>query len=758
MVRRRIATLIVILGALYAVLTVRLAALQLDGERHAEFLRRSQHLAISYPAPRRGRILSQDGHVLSVNQPTFELHVFHRDLSPRERLLDSLFRVFRGDIGFDRQTLEARMRQLAEIDPITNSQFADARGHSQPTQWIPFLTRIDRPIAERLRKRLKRQRRAVRRAFLLRPMEEGGRRHELCFSPTVLFNEEFALMRVARVVAARGSESVTQIYERLVDSVGRIAPGLRLQWRPLLRDVSLDVVTAIEYSPTDFRGLKCVHADRRFYPEREICGSFLGHLRRPEAELIEELRAQGLTVERARFDGTFDTEEFIALRPYLRSEKDLVGALGLEAFYEDQLRGRYGARVRQVDSVGRTVRVIAEVEPEDGVDLYCTVDLELQRFLHRELESVLRGQSGGAAASAVVMDLSTGALLAYVGLPSFDPNRMLGREYASYLEEMTRRWGGRTDGWFLDRPSRHAMDPGSVFKLVLAAAALESAAETGYSPTDLLRCEHRYEPYGLRCVSTTGHGLDGLDLSTALKVSCNTYFYELGLQRLTAERFHPWAERLGYGCPVGIDLVPLDQSGFLKPADAVEGIQVCRYSIGQVHVRATALQVLSSVATIATDGRRIQPHLVAPRPHPGSTDGCAVSFDRSGSVFNDASTAMYLRRAMWRVTHDRRGAPGTAAKEHHGLLGLRVAAKSGTAERAARPGAGETNDAWLAGFAPASASGELIDAPPRIAFVVVVEGTGGHGADVCAPIVSRMIKKRFASVDPDAYFLSGAER
>ena len=192
------------------------------------------------------------------------------------------------------------------------------------------------------------------------------------------------------------------------------------------------------------------------------------------------------------------------------------------------------------------------------------------------------------------MEVASGALLASVSYPAVDPNRPWEE---SYVTEMNALWG-RESGWRMDGPSRRPLFPGSIFKIVVAAGAVESAP--GYTPQMRYPCRHKFDLISkLSCNSVNGHTPDGtVNLSEALQFSCNNYFYYLALRHLKAEGIFGWGQRFGFGRPTEIDLGRGGtETGLLRPPDEVKGdVNACYYSIGQVHVKATPLQVVGAVA------------------------------------------------------------------------------------------------------------------------------------------------------------------
>jgi penicillin-binding protein 2 len=758
MVRTRIKLLLWILIVPFVAAVARLAYLQLVPEVHARYWKLSQHRTRTFSAPIRGRIISRDGKVLAGNKPLYRLHANYTRLNPRREALAAVVREIRKRSPFpDPDEVESRI--LAASDPRALAASAED-GADGPGDLLPLVENVDRDLAERLEATL----RAWPGFFELLPAGEGPSLG-LWFRPGRLLAMEVTLHRVAALMGPPESAPATYALLRsMIDS--EIARVEAMVERELVEDrkenaredlierkrktiraliyrreswllassVPAEAVTAIEYHPRLFPGIEVEDAVQRVYPESEVCGTLTGYLRRVTQEDEERLRLEGRLVEGLDEGGGVEALEESRKGSLRRT--DLLGTGGLEEYHDERLRGLYGLRIQRVNKLGEAVDLLEDLPPEDGEDVLVSIDAGLQRSLHDVLAASVRplgGRDAGVAGSAAVMSLEEGelgALLASVGFPGIDPNRMT-HESGPYQKELERDWEPQTGGWFLDRPSRHALYPGSVFKLVVAAAAMEAAApwEGDYSPERRYECSYEFKLLPqVHC--SARHPRADIDLVTALQHSCNSYFYYLGLEHLGPPLLRDWAVHFGYGRPTGVDLPAHKlESGILLPAEEVRGKRgACLLSIGHAYVRATPLQVLRGVAAIAL-GRPVlpRPWLVAPRgPH------------ESLPIAN-ARTAGAIREGLWRTAH----APdGTAADPRLGLHRFDAGFKTGTAEILSGPGT--PHHAWLVGFAPFEA--------PRIAFVIVIEKTPLHGAVACAPVARRLLE-HFAEREPGLYLV-----
>jgi penicillin-binding protein 2 len=395
---------------------------------------------------------------------------------------------------------------------------------------------------------------------------------------------------------------------------------------------------------------------------------------------------------------------------------DLVGKSGLERTYDDRLRGQRGWNLVSVNNVGRHVgEARVGTLPAAGSPIEVTIDLVLQQALREGL-----GEETGAG---VFLDPWTGEILALVSTPAFDPNQ--------FVEGLTTRaWNALNADPrrpLHDRAIGSFYAPGSVFKVLMAVAGLETGTVTA---SDTVWCNGSTLIHGhpRLCWRRGGHG--SANLRSALTHSCNVYFYHLGA-RMGIEGITLWGERLGLGRPTGIDL-PGEARGVL-PSEAWKRANLGQpwfpgdtvsVAIGQGLLAVTPLQVATLVATVATGGRRPVPHLMRGSGH----EPLIVPLR--------ASTVEIVRQAM-------RDAVQQGTGRSADLPGARVAGKTGTAQ-VFKHSAGidadllpkaERDHAWFAGFAPADA--------PRIAFAVVVEH-GGHGGTTAAPIARRVLEVFFS--------------
>ena len=437
-------------------------------------------------------------------------------------------------------------------------------------------------------------------------------------------------------------------------------------------------------------------------------------------------------------------QEFIDVANYAGTT--LMGKLGVERAFEDELHGRTGhqqllvnAQGRRVERVGLATPQLQRREPVAGNDLYLGVDARLQQVA----EAALAGQR----AALVAIDPRNGDVLAFVSTPTFDPNGFArGLSYAEYAS-----LSGDIDVPLYDRALRGVYPPGSTIKPLVALAALQygitdpKARRLCRGAFQLPGSSHRYRDW-----KKTGHG--SVDMHMAIAVSCDVYFYGVSAE-MGIDRMHDFLGQFGLGEKTGLDvsgertgLLPSTawkRQAFKKPEAQVwfPGETVIA-GIGQGYMLATPLQLAHAIATVAMRGKRFAPRLV--RGIRDASTGEVRTLEPKALpdvVVADPAYWDVVIGGMVGVTND----PwGTARRSQQGAP-YRIAGKTGTAqvfsigqkERYDEKDIAERlrDHALFVAFAPAEA--------PTIALAVVVEN-GRSGSGTAAPIARKVL---------DAYLL-----
>ncbi len=396
-----------------------------------------------------------------------------------------------------------------------------------------------------------------------------------------------------------------------------------------------------------------------------------------------------------------------------------IGKNGLELEYEDELLGEVGNQNVETNARGRVLRVLSRVDPKPGKDLVLNLDADLQRVATQALAD-RRG-------AAVALDVKTGAVLAAVSMPSFDPNLFVtGISFRDY-----RNLNQSLDLPLFNRFLQGQYPPGSTLKPVMGAGGLHHEIITpSHTVRDpgfyrLPNSSHQYRDW-----KRQGHA-PRVDLMQAIVESCDTYFYDLG-HRMGIDLMHDFGRHFGLGQPTGVDL-PSERKGLWPSRAWKRGARgVAWYPgdnlnvvIGQGDVLATPMQLAVVSATLANRGQRLRPQMVkilGDEPQAPIVDGQIELDDRHWD---------FIHEAMANVMHGERG---TARRVGQGAP-YRMAGKSGTAQVVAIA-QGEEYDseallerqrdhALFIAFAP------LED--PRIAVAVIVENAES-GSGVAAPV------------------------
>ncbi len=432
--------------------------------------------------------------------------------------------------------------------------------------------------------------------------------------------------------------------------------------------------------------------------------------------------------------GEISEQELRSGRYKNRYPGDLVGKCGIEARFEPELAGKDGQQKLEVDARGRLVRLIDKRPAVSGDNLYLTIDLDLQEAC----EEAMKGKSG----AIVAMDPQTGQILAMVSSPGFDLN--------DFVKGITKtQWKALNNPVtrpLLNRAFQCSYAPGSTFKIVTAAAALEEGIVT---KNTILNCGSSYR-LGRRVFrdwSWRGHG--ETNLHKALVESCDTYFYQVGL-KLGIRKIARYARAFGLGSKTGIDL-PDENPGLV----ATPGWKRRRYhepwqkgetlitAIGQGFTLVTPLQMARLISAVANGGRLYRPiymeKILAPDGH------CVVSFHSEvmGTLPVSRSHLRTIRLGLLGAVQEDKGT-GKQCR----VSGVHVAGKTGTAQviGQARRRRNEKDmpfkfrdHAWFVAYAPAER--------PELAVAVLVEH-GGHGGSVAAPIARKVFERWFQIQSP----------
>ena len=409
------------------------------------------------------------------------------------------------------------------------------------------------------------------------------------------------------------------------------------------------------------------------------------------------------------------TESELKERPELK-EGDIIGKSGLEKMHDVFLRGSPGIDYIEVDAKGREIGLIKEmksIEPEPGAEVRLTIDINLQKMV----DSLFTEYTSG---SVVAINPQDGSVLVLYCKPGFDPNILVKGISFEGLRKMVFREGSS----FWNRATRSIYPPGSIFKIVVAAIALEDGVIIANTRMNSCSGSLRIGNRIFNCWKR--HGI--LKTHKAIVQSCNVFFYQVGM-KLGFSNFEKGVKRLRFFEKTGIDL-PEEKCGFFPDkewykkkfdiSDPTRGM-VANLSIGQGEVLVTPLEVCSFFSGIANEGYIMTPHLVKQIQDISGNILYKPEMHRRKISLSE-KTINFLRKAMLGVVNES-GGTGVLSR----IKDIKVAGKTGTTENPH----GEDH-AWFVAFAPYD--------KPEICIVVMVENAG-HGGNIAAPIAREIIKK-----------------
>jgi penicillin-binding protein 2 len=490
----------------------------------------------------------------------------------------------------------------------------------------------------------------------------------ICYNVAVVYQELRNREKLIRLLS-RLLDTPREEIERAIDrSAARpYAPVT------VLEDIDKDKAFALEEESFDIRGLVIETKSIRNYIYNNSGSHIFGYL----SEISER--------------------ELESLKEYGYRAKDLVGRDGLEKYYNNDLAGVDGGLQIQVDNKGRQVGVLGYKDPIKGKDLRLTIDIGLQKLCDKALE----GKSG----AAIVMNPNTGEVLALSSSPSYDPNIFIKAEESGQRLKLLR---DKSQYPLLNRAISGIYPPGSIFKIVVASAALQLNkinSQTHFNCTGTyVLGKGKFD-----CWKEGGHG--DQNVTDALMNSCNVFFYNTG-RATGVDNIEHFARMFGFGARTGIDL-PDEAKGVVpgrmwkrsqKKDSWYEGDTI-NYTIGQGYLLVTPIQALEMVALIANRGSIVKPYIVN---RVGSQE--PVKQERRGAGIKEGVIST-IREGMYRVVNTENGT-GKRAR----LQGMAAAGKTGTAQNPQ----GRTH-AWFVGFAPFG--------DPRICLVVFLEHGGKGGLE-----------------------------
>ncbi len=570
--------------------------------------------------------------------------------------------------------------------------------------------------------------------------------------------ERDVLMRLSQLIDVPYSTSEgldLPAYRGEISAIGRSdyppfgeapAPGLRemvenvrylVPYAPIVvsQNVDRDLALLIaQESGVTMPGVDIATVSRRRYTHGELTSQVLGFLGPIPPESVETYEQKGYN-----------------------AAVDRIGYAGIEAQLEELLRGIPGRRVVERDVLGQELGVLAETEPSPGDNVYLTLDVELQAVAEAALAEGL-AEAGSQRGVVVLLDPRDGQVLALVSLPTFDNNMFSRRldldEYNRLLRDPHRP--------FINHAIADQVPPGSIFKIVPAAAALQEGIINRFTT---ISCPGRMflpnrfapddaslaQPFYCWIDLQYGHGHGPLNVVEALAQSCDIFFYQVGggfepaqFVGLGVDRLAAYATQFGLGSATGLDL-PGEAAGLVPTPQWKRQVyqetwttgNTYNLSIGQGDLLATPLQMANALAVVANGGTLYQPQLIH------------HIVDATGHVIRPFTPivrdVLDIDAAVWAIVREgldvAASEGGTGSRALLTDLGINLAGKTGTAEYC-------DDIAWEAGRCDVAAEETLpthawymaygpVEAPEIVALAWVYDG--GEGSVVAAPILREVL-------------------
>ncbi|MCL2055679.1 MAG: penicillin-binding transpeptidase domain-containing protein [Oscillospiraceae bacterium] len=435
---------------------------------------------------------------------------------------------------------------------------------------------------------------------------------------------------------------------------------------------------------------------------------------------------------------------------------DNQGAYGLEARYESILAGTPGVEVSAKNARGQEMsRMFSQrYEARDGNSIVLTIDESIQHFLERHLHTAVVEHNIKARASGIVMDVKTGAVIAMATKPDFDPNdpytlspadqSILDEGFEPGTEEYQKK---RTELWYGQWRNKAISDPyepGSVFKIVTAAAAVDSRK---VSLNDHFYCSGVVDVSGveIHCWRRTGHGQQ--DFTTGMQNSCNPVFIALG-QRMGGPALFNYMQNFGLHSRTGIDL-PGEANSIYMPLNLLskEGmVELSSTSFGQ-STKLTPIQMITAASAAVNGGKLMQPYLLKQVLDPaGNVLSTTQPVMRRQVISEEASST--VRGLVEAVVADGSG-------RHSAIPGFRIGGKTGTSQKLDQEG--DEHILSFVGFVPME--------DPQYAVLVMLDepylpGETAYGSTIAAPVVGAIITDmlHYAGYEPQFTEQQLAER
>ena len=460
----------------------------------------------------------------------------------------------------------------------------------------------------------------------------------------------------------------------------------------LLEDLNIDQVIKFKENEDTLVGFELATKLIRNYPYKTLAAHLIGY-------------TQPITQSEYKF---------LSSKGYRLN--DLIGRTGIEYVYEDLIRGEWGGEMIEVNSLGQFQKSLGIKPSSKGKDIKLTIDLKLQLVA----EEVLKDKKAGAI---IVMDPRDGAIRAMASKPTFDLN-FFSKDFKSEAEY--NKLFNSSEKPLFNR-ALNAYDPGSVWKIVTALAGLES----GRFPSEIILETKSCITYGNQCFREHNDlGFGSIGYEDALRVSSNTFFYQVGYG-VGVDEIYDVSKKLGFNSLSGIEISEQENIGFVANSQwAKDGRgwgkpgrtpwvpeDIASMSIGQMVVQVTPIQIARAYAAIANGGYLVTPHL-------SNMNGEFLANKKSNKIDINPENIQLIKRGLRKVVES-----GTGVSINYGVNSLPpVSGKTGTAEDW-KTG---LDHAWFVCFTPSDKSELLI--------VAFAQNTPGGGSVHALPMAREILK------------------
>ncbi|MEE0289662.1 MAG: penicillin-binding transpeptidase domain-containing protein [Lachnospiraceae bacterium] len=395
---------------------------------------------------------------------------------------------------------------------------------------------------------------------------------------------------------------------------------------------------------------------------------------------------------------------------------DNQGILGLEAKYDSMLAGQDGSILTSTNARGIEIEGAVEnrIEPVAGNDLYCSLDVNLQKFAQQEADKVMKAKKAKNV-RIIMMNPQDGQIYAMVNLPEFDLNNPYKTDQKKQLSEK------ETQDYLNQKWRNHCVsdtyEPGSTFKVITAASALEAGV---VKLNDTFQCPGYkvVEDRRIRCHKTTGHGTE--TFVQGVQNSCNPVFMEVGA-RLGTERLFQYLQKFGVLEKTGIDLSG-EAATIMHQKKNVGAVELATMTFGQ-SFQLTPLRLLTSVSAVINGGRLVTPHVGVCMENTQQSYVRKLKYKEKADVLS-SQTSETMKEILASVVSEGSGKKAAVS-------GYDVGAKTGTSEKLPR-----SSNKYIAstlGFAPAK--------NPIVLAIVLIDEPEGiyYGGQIAAPVISKLL-------------------